>query len=170
MPAIDYSALTSKGMVPNGIYTALIQKVDNTPASTGTPQTRFDLELVAPAARDFAGVSYAVAGQLTDKKIWWSDKSMARSIELCTQDFGMKPLETTEEFQQALLKTEGCYVDVYVESRERVKRHNALPGQKPWQAEVAKDDEGNVITDGWEITNVTFRRGTLKDHDGNLVF
>jgi hypothetical protein len=159
-------------MVPNGLYTLLIKKVDNTPSSKGTPQTKIDLQIVAPAVVTHGGVSYEVAGVETDKRTWWSDKAAAKSIEMC-RDLGLPnadTAETTEELQESLVKLEGMYVTALLEGGEKVKRQSPLPGQKSWEAEPVRDENGNVVTDGWEIRNVSFRRGTLRDADGNFPF
>lgn len=172
MPAIDRSAIVSRGMVPNGVYTLLIKKVDNSPASSGTPQTRFELEIVAPAIVSHGGTNYEVAGTQTQKRTWWSEKAQVQSINMC-KDLGLPAAdtaETTEELQDALAKLEGHFVNALLEGGERIKRQTPLPGQKPWDAEPVRDEDGNPISDGWEIRNVTFRPGTLRDASGNFPY
>lgn len=167
---INRSELVSRGMVPNGLYTLLIKKVDNTPSSKGTPQTKFDLQIVAPATVNHGGVNYEVAGVETDKRTWWSEKAALKSIEMC-RELGIPiadTAETTEELQEFLTKLEGMYVTALLEGGEKIKRQSPLPGQKSWEAEPVRDENGNPVTDGWEIRNVTFRRGTLRDVDGNM--
>jgi hypothetical protein len=159
-------------MVPNGIYTLHIKKVDNAPSNSGTPQTKIDLEIVAPAQVKHGDTTYEVAGVETSKRTWWSEKAVAMSIEMC-RDIGLPAAataETTEELQEALAGLEGMFINAMLEGRERVKRQTPLPGQKPWQAEPVRDDAGNVVTDGWEIVNVSFRPGTLRDRGGNYPF
>lgn len=179
MAQIDRSNLTSRGMIPNGIYTALIKKVDNAASSgKGTPQTKLHLEIVAPAVKEFAGVQYEVAGIDTDKErnlcitMWWTDKATARSIETLA-DLGLpeaQTADTTEQLQEAALKLERNFIEVVVASKERIKRENPLPGQKSWEAKEMRDEAGQIVTDGWEVIKVTPRRGTLRNADGVTPF
>lgn len=169
---IDRSQIVSRGMVPNGLYTLQILEVKNAPAASGTPQTVLELQIVAPATVKHGDTTYEVAGAKCDKRTWWSEKAAAKSIEMCA-DIGLPQAataETTEELQTALEGIKGYFINALVEGREKIKRQTPLPGQKPWEAEPVRDENGNVVTDGWEITNVTFRRGTLRDMDGNFPF
>jgi len=172
MPAIDRSQIVSRGMTPNGLYTVQILEVKNAPAASGTPQTVLELQIVAPATVKHGDTTYEVAGVKCDKRTWWSEKAAAKSIEMCA-DIGLpqaNTAETTEELQTALEGLKGMFINALVEGREKIKRTTPLPGQKPWDAEPVRDEAGNVVTDGWEITNVSFRRGTLRDMDGNYPF
>lgn len=170
---IDRSQITSRGMVPNGIYTVLIKEVNNNPAASGTEQTKISLEILAPAVVPFGGTNYEVAGVPCEKRTWWSEKAVAKSIEMC-RDLGVPGVDDAEDsaqLQEALKKLEGHTVLAVLEGRERVKRETPLPNQKPWEAPEMKDPEtGERITDGWEITNVTFRPGTLRNADGQFPY
>ena len=172
MAIINRSELVSRGMVPNGIYTLQIIGVKNAPAASGTPQTVLELQIIAPATVQHGGVNYETAGVKCEKRTWWSEKAQLKSIEMA-RDLGLpeaRTAETTEEIQAALEKLDKMFVNAVLEGREKVKRQTPAPGQKPWDAEPIRDEDGNIVTDGWEITNVTFRPGTLRDQDGRYPF
>ncbi len=166
---INRKDIVRNDFVPNGIYTCLITKVDNTPAGTGTVQTRLDLQIVAPETAVLGGQQFAVAGKNLNDRIFFSEKSMGRALET-VRSIGLTDAAdnaaTTDDIQAALANLENCYIDVVIESRERLVRATPEPGQPAYKAPVLKRADGSPVTDGYEISVKCYERHTLRKPDG----
>lgn len=167
---VDEKSLTSKGRVPAGVYTCRITEVKQEPsAEKGTEMDVISCEIVSPEKKKFGDVEYEVAGTEFTIRIFYTQKAAARAKETLRQ-FGINPTgNDTSEWQKESKKLEGAYFDIALQSTPRVMRHALTPdeiaaGKKDYEAEPVKDDDGKVVTLGWELNANPngIRAGTLR--------